>query len=109
MFAVPHAQPASVHGTRGSVTTPQNAPGAQGDDVQALVRVNYAGDLALVIATELKLDYPTANFVSLPVTLTLTAGTVSGARPGGRLRLKRAQDLTGRPFAMRVRSTQVFF
>ncbi|KAJ2785143.1 Mitochondrial distribution and morphology protein 12 [Coemansia javaensis] len=42
------------------------------DDVQLLAKAEYRGDMTLVLRTELQLNYPAAQFVSLPVTMHIT-------------------------------------
>ncbi|KAJ1955216.1 Mitochondrial distribution and morphology protein 12 [Dipsacomyces acuminosporus] len=42
------------------------------DDMQLLLRVEYCGDMSLVLKTELQLNYPATQFASLPVTLHIT-------------------------------------
>lgn len=42
------------------------------DDMQLLSKLEYNGDMSLVLRTELQLNYPATQFVSLPVTLHIT-------------------------------------
>ncbi|KAJ2158881.1 Mitochondrial distribution and morphology protein 12 [Coemansia sp. RSA 552] len=42
------------------------------DDMQLAARVQYHGDMALRLRTELQLNYPATQFASLPVTLHIT-------------------------------------
>ncbi|KAJ2006219.1 Mitochondrial distribution and morphology protein 12 [Coemansia thaxteri] len=42
------------------------------DDMQLLAKVEYSGDMSLVLHTELQLNYPASQFASLPVTLHIT-------------------------------------
>ncbi|KAJ1838566.1 Mitochondrial distribution and morphology protein 12 [Coemansia sp. RSA 2708] len=58
-------------------TPPRVQPGEvlverSADDMQVAARVEYHGDMALVLRTELQLNYPASQFVSLPVTLHIT-------------------------------------
>lgn len=47
-------------------------------DVQLEVAVRYKGNMLLKIATELIINQPTENFMALPITLTVTALSLSG-------------------------------
>ncbi|KAJ2852917.1 Mitochondrial distribution and morphology protein 12 [Coemansia erecta] len=42
------------------------------DDLQLLARVEYSGDMSVVLRTELQLNYPASQFASLPVALHIT-------------------------------------
>ncbi|KAJ1718158.1 Mitochondrial distribution and morphology protein 12, partial [Coemansia biformis] len=42
------------------------------DDMQLSAKVEYRGDMALVLKMELQLNYPATQFVSLPVTMHIT-------------------------------------
>ncbi|KAJ1822038.1 Mitochondrial distribution and morphology protein 12 [Coemansia sp. RSA 2599] len=42
------------------------------DDMQLLAKVEYSGDMSVVLRTELQLNYPATQFASLPVTLHIT-------------------------------------
>ncbi|KAJ2793260.1 Mitochondrial distribution and morphology protein 12 [Coemansia guatemalensis] len=42
------------------------------DDMQLQARVEYCGDMTIVLRMELQLNYPAAQFVSLPVKMTIT-------------------------------------
>ncbi|KAJ2003245.1 Mitochondrial distribution and morphology protein 12, partial [Coemansia sp. S85] len=42
------------------------------DDMQLIAKVEYCGDMSLVLRTELQLNYPATQFASLPVTLHIT-------------------------------------
>ncbi|KAJ2020330.1 Mitochondrial distribution and morphology protein 12 [Coemansia sp. S2] len=42
------------------------------DDMQLVAKVEYCGDMSLVLRTELQLNYPATQFASLPVTLHIT-------------------------------------
>ncbi|KAJ2887805.1 Mitochondrial distribution and morphology protein 12, partial [Coemansia aciculifera] len=42
------------------------------DDIQLIAKVEYCGDMSLVLRTELQLNYPATQFASLPVTLHIT-------------------------------------
>ncbi|KAJ1862167.1 Mitochondrial distribution and morphology protein 12 [Coemansia sp. RSA 989] len=42
------------------------------DDMQLQAQIEYCGDMSLVLKTELQLNYPATQFVSLPVTLHIT-------------------------------------
>ncbi|KAJ2705623.1 Mitochondrial distribution and morphology protein 12 [Coemansia sp. IMI 203386] len=42
------------------------------DDLQLLAKVEYCGDMSVVLKTELQLNYPATQFASLPVTLHIT-------------------------------------
>ncbi|KAJ1666696.1 Mitochondrial distribution and morphology protein 12 [Coemansia sp. RSA 1813] len=45
---------------------------ASEDDMQLLAKVEYCGDMSIILKTELQLNYLTKQFVSLPVTLHIT-------------------------------------
>lgn len=49
-------------------------------DVQLEIAIRYKGNMSLKIATELIINQPTTNFMTLPMTLTLTSLSFSGAR-----------------------------
>jgi hypothetical protein len=62
-------------------------------DVQLEVAVRYKGNMMLKIATELIINQPTENFMTLPMTLTLTSLTFSGLFAcGGAFGRKRTVD-----------------
>ncbi|KAJ1946266.1 Mitochondrial distribution and morphology protein 12, partial [Kickxella alabastrina] len=42
------------------------------DDMQLTAKVEYCGDMSVVLRTELQLNYPATQFASLPVTLHIT-------------------------------------
>ncbi|KAJ1947088.1 Mitochondrial distribution and morphology protein 12 [Linderina pennispora] len=42
------------------------------DDMQLLTKLEYKGDMSLVLSTELQLNYPASQFASLPVTMHIT-------------------------------------
>jgi distribution and morphology protein 12 len=48
------------------------------NDVQLEFQVSYRGDMSITIRTDLILNYPTPNFMSLPVKLTLKGFSFSG-------------------------------
>ncbi|KAJ2655507.1 Mitochondrial distribution and morphology protein 12 [Coemansia sp. RSA 1200] len=56
----------------GSSRGSQLSPSASEDDMQLLAKVEYCGDMAIVLKTELQLNYLAQQFVSLPVTLHIT-------------------------------------
>ncbi|KAI1807083.1 hypothetical protein F4811DRAFT_508216 [Daldinia bambusicola] len=48
------------------------------DDLQAVFRIKYAGDVKLMITAEILLDYPMPSFVGIPVKLNITGLTFDG-------------------------------
>jgi hypothetical protein len=63
-----------------SKTTTMIGPERRDTDVQIQVRVAYEGNLQLTIATELRLNFPSMAFLSLPIQLTVTSFSFSGKR-----------------------------
>ncbi|KAJ9058901.1 Mitochondrial distribution and morphology protein 12, variant 3 [Entomophthora muscae] len=56
----------------------QNLHSKHDEDVQAHLKVLYDGDMSLTISTSLNIDYPTKNFMSLPIVLKVTGFTLEG-------------------------------
>ncbi|KAI1496807.1 hypothetical protein F5X99DRAFT_399117 [Biscogniauxia marginata] len=48
------------------------------DDMQAVFRIRYAGDVKLMLTAEILLDYPMPSFVGIPVKLNITGLTFDG-------------------------------
>ncbi|KAG6175409.1 hypothetical protein E4U35_001840 [Claviceps purpurea] len=48
------------------------------DDVQAVFRIRYAGDIRLQLAAEILLDYPMPSFVGIPLKLNITGMSFDG-------------------------------
>ncbi|KAI1074302.1 hypothetical protein F5B20DRAFT_463662 [Whalleya microplaca] len=48
------------------------------DDLQAVFRIRYAGDVKLMLTAEILLDYPMPSFVGIPVKLNITGLTFDG-------------------------------
>ncbi|KAI0169175.1 hypothetical protein GGR52DRAFT_510672 [Hypoxylon sp. FL1284] len=48
------------------------------DDLQAVFRIRYAGDVKLMLTAEILLDYPMPSFVGIPVRLHITGLTFDG-------------------------------
>ncbi|KAJ2762926.1 Mitochondrial distribution and morphology protein 12 [Coemansia sp. BCRC 34490] len=63
---------AAASGSSGGGRGSQLPPSASEDDMQLLAKVEYCGDMAIVLKTELQLNYLAQQFVSLPVTLHIT-------------------------------------
>ncbi|PIA14184.1 hypothetical protein COEREDRAFT_82865 [Coemansia reversa NRRL 1564] len=68
-MALPTAQLAEV----GAQTIPGPVAVKRGeDDIQLRAKVEYCGDMTIVLRMELQLNYPATQFVSLPVKMTIT-------------------------------------
>jgi distribution and morphology protein 12 len=48
------------------------------DDVQAVFRIRYAGDVKLLLTADILLDYPMPSFVGIPIQLSITGLTFDG-------------------------------
>ncbi|KAK4116785.1 hypothetical protein N656DRAFT_701686 [Canariomyces notabilis] len=48
------------------------------EDVQAVFRIRYAGDVRLLLTADILLDYPMPSFVGIPVRLSITGLTFDG-------------------------------
>jgi distribution and morphology protein 12 len=48
------------------------------DDIQAVFRIQYAGDVRLLLTADILLDYPMPSFVGIPVRLSITGLTFDG-------------------------------
>ncbi|KAL2155041.1 hypothetical protein VTH82DRAFT_3717 [Thermothelomyces myriococcoides] len=48
------------------------------DDLQAVFRIRYAGDVKLLLTADILLDYPMPSFVGIPVRLSITGLTFDG-------------------------------
>ena len=48
------------------------------EDMQAVFRIRYAGDVRLMLTAEILLDYPMPSFVGIPVKLNITGLTFDG-------------------------------
>ncbi|KAK4191796.1 hypothetical protein QBC35DRAFT_485974 [Podospora australis] len=48
------------------------------DDLQAVFRIRYAGDIKLLLTADILLDYPMPSFVGIPVRLSITGLTFDG-------------------------------
>ncbi|KAK4136643.1 hypothetical protein BT67DRAFT_439635 [Trichocladium antarcticum] len=48
------------------------------DDMQAVFRIRYAGDVRLLLTADILLDYPMPSFVGIPVRLSITGLTFDG-------------------------------
>jgi distribution and morphology protein 12 len=53
-------------------------PKRRDTDIQLQVRIQYNGDLKLRLATELRINFPSTAFLSLPIELTVTSFSFSG-------------------------------
>ncbi|CAK7273276.1 Mitochondrial distribution and morphology protein 12 [Sporothrix epigloea] len=51
---------------------------ARVEDVQAVFRIRYAGDVKLLLTADILLDYPMPSFVGIPVRLSITGLTFDG-------------------------------
>lgn len=51
---------------------------ARVDDVQAVFRIKYAGDIRLNLTAEILLDYPMPSFVGIPLKLNITGLSFDG-------------------------------
>jgi distribution and morphology protein 12 len=56
------------------------------DDVQAVFRIQYAGDIKLMLTAEILLDYPMPSFVGIPLKLNITGLTFDGVGVLARIR-----------------------
>lgn len=48
------------------------------EDIQAVFRIKYAGDVKLLLTADILLDYPMPSFVGIPVRLSITGLTFDG-------------------------------
>lgn len=48
------------------------------EDIQAVFRIRYAGDVKLLLTADILLDYPMPSFVGIPVRLSITGLTFDG-------------------------------
>ncbi len=48
------------------------------EDIQAVFRIRYSGDVKLLLTTEILLDYPMPSFVGIPVRLSITGLSFDG-------------------------------
>ncbi|KAH8899274.1 hypothetical protein GQ53DRAFT_741401 [Thozetella sp. PMI_491] len=48
------------------------------EDIMAVFRIKYSGDVKLLLTTEILLDYPMPSFVGIPVRLSITGLTFDG-------------------------------
>ncbi|KAK0618397.1 hypothetical protein B0T17DRAFT_592186 [Bombardia bombarda] len=48
------------------------------EDIQAVFRIKYAGDVKLLLTADILLDYPMPSFVGIPVRLSITGMTFDG-------------------------------
>ncbi|KAK3393715.1 hypothetical protein B0H63DRAFT_25464 [Podospora didyma] len=48
------------------------------EDIQAVFRIKYAGDIKLLLTADILLDYPMPSFVGIPVRLSITGLTFDG-------------------------------
>jgi distribution and morphology protein 12 len=48
------------------------------DDMQAVFRIRYAGDVKLLLTADILLDYPMPSFVGIPIQLSITGLTFDG-------------------------------
>ncbi|OAA62060.1 1-phosphatidylinositol-3-phosphate 5-kinase [Niveomyces insectorum RCEF 264] len=55
---------------------PRREPRAE--DLQAVFRIRYAGDIKLLLTADILLDYPMPSFVGIPVRLSITGLTFDG-------------------------------
>ncbi|KAK4147830.1 uncharacterized protein C8A04DRAFT_8709 [Dichotomopilus funicola] len=56
------------------------------DDMQAVFRIRYAGDVKLLLTADILLDYPMPSFVGIPVRLSITGLTFDGVGVLARIR-----------------------
>ncbi|RKU40692.1 Mitochondrial distribution and morphology protein 12 [Coniochaeta pulveracea] len=68
----PH-QPSSSSSTH---SKPRPTPGTE--DLQAVFRIRYAGDVRLLLTADILLDYPMPSFVGIPLRLSITGLTFDG-------------------------------
>ncbi|KAH6608925.1 phosphatidylinositol 4-phosphate 5-kinase [Trichoderma cornu-damae] len=60
----------------GTTTPPRREPRVE--DVQAVFRIRYSGDVRLNLTAEILLDYPMPSFVGIPLKLNITGLTFDG-------------------------------
>ena len=56
------------------------------DDVQAVFRIRYAGDIRLNLTAEILLDYPMPSFVGIPLKLNITGLSFDGVGVAAKIR-----------------------
>lgn len=61
---------------RGGTASPRREPRVE--DVQAVFRIRYSGDIKLNLTAEILLDYPMPSFVGIPLKLNITGLTFDG-------------------------------
>ncbi|KAK9767682.1 Mitochondrial distribution and morphology protein 12 [Basidiobolus ranarum] len=82
-----HTEPSTRTSPMDSSHSSRNhAPVKQDSDVQIHFGVSYSGDMRLTISTELRLNYPSIAFMSLPVRLTVTGFSFSAVAAIAHLR-----------------------
>ncbi|KAI8054268.1 hypothetical protein BDF22DRAFT_643382 [Syncephalis plumigaleata] len=74
----PSLESNNSNGNSNSKVATMLGPEKRDTDVQLQVRVSYEGNLQLTIATELRLNFPSMSFLSLPIELTVTSFSFSG-------------------------------
>ncbi|ETN42785.1 uncharacterized protein HMPREF1541_01943 [Cyphellophora europaea CBS 101466] len=57
---------------------PPQLPAPQPSDMQVVARVNYSGDVRMMLTAEILLDYPMPSFVGIPLKLSITGMTFDG-------------------------------
>ena len=62
----------------GTTTPPPRRREPRAEDVQAVFRIQYAGDIRLNLTAEILLDYPMPSFVGIPLKLNITGLSFDG-------------------------------
>lgn len=62
----------------GATTPPPRRREPRAEDVQAVFRIQYAGDIRLNLTAEILLDYPMPSFVGIPLKLNITGLSFDG-------------------------------
>ncbi|ERT01976.1 ERMES complex subunit MDM12 [Sporothrix schenckii 1099-18] len=67
-----------VGGAPGPSPSPRFRREPRAEDMQAVFRIRYAGDVKLLLTADILLDYPMPSFVGIPVRLSITGLTFDG-------------------------------
>ncbi|OIW26093.1 hypothetical protein CONLIGDRAFT_622068 [Coniochaeta ligniaria NRRL 30616] len=73
-----HHHPAHIHIPGRGVGRGPPLPDLGNQDMQAVFRIRYAGDVKLLLTADILLDYPMPSFVGIPVRLSITGLTFDG-------------------------------
>lgn len=65
-------------GAPGPSPSPRFRREPRAEDMQAVFRIRYAGDVKLLLTADILLDYPMPSFVGIPVRLSITGLTFDG-------------------------------